>query len=281
MEQKWHFEYLNAHMQATNKWLFTEIMGSIISNNKHIQEHPGRLTDSLQTEKRLNTSIQLLAVDYSRSSNNSPLSPWACIRCCPKLGWWWKLPLYHYENPQLKGFCPFVSTKQKQRVGFSSQGLVWSCFISVVCRYFHCGFAGWPGTPVNFKRKAQNSCRCKAIFFHPITIWFLHYDSKHSLQLTLFGSRKKPVISVDRWLVAQRMINGLPTATLNAATGLLATHPQRLPTTAPPRRHPPPGSSPFPCWCHETLSHHPRAAARRDAHHERPSSKSIRPSLPR
>lgn len=51
MEQKWHFDYLNARRQAINKWLFTEITGSIISNNKHIQEHPGRLTDSLQTDK--------------------------------------------------------------------------------------------------------------------------------------------------------------------------------------------------------------------------------------
>lgn len=29
------------------------------------------------------------------------------------------------------------------------------------------------------------------VFFHPITIWFLHYDSKHNLQLALFGSCKK------------------------------------------------------------------------------------------
>lgn len=44
---------------------------------KHIQEHPGRLTDSLKTERKTqkpNISIQLLAVDYSHSSNNSPLS---------------------------------------------------------------------------------------------------------------------------------------------------------------------------------------------------------------
>lgn len=166
MEQKWHFDYLNACRQATNKWLFTEIMGSIISNNKHIQEHPGRLTDSLQTDKRPNTSIQLLAVDYSRSSNNSPLSPWACIRCSPKPGWWWKLPLYHHENPELKlfFFSPFISTKQKQKMGLSSQSLVWSCFISVVCRYFPCGFAGWPGTPVDFKRKAQNPCKAVFLF---------------------------------------------------------------------------------------------------------------------
>lgn len=134
MEQKWHFDYLNARRQATNKWLFTEIMGSIISNNKHIQEHPGRLTDSLQTDKRPNTSIQLLAVDYSRSSNNSPLSPWACIRCSPKPGWWWKLPLYHHENPELKLFFfsphSFLPNKSKRwdylhRVWFGVASFQW------------------------------------------------------------------------------------------------------------------------------------------------------------
>lgn len=52
-------------------------------------------------------------------------------------------------------FPPFISTKQKQKMGLSSQSSVWSCFISVACRYFPCGFAGWAGTPVKFKRKAQ------------------------------------------------------------------------------------------------------------------------------
>lgn len=102
-------------------------MGSIISNNKHIQEHPGRLTDSLQTDKRPNTSIQLLAEDYSRSSNNSPLSPWAWIRYSPKLGWWWKLPLYHHENPELKLFffipIHFYQTKAKDEIIFTEFGL--------------------------------------------------------------------------------------------------------------------------------------------------------------
>lgn len=150
MEQKWHFDYLNACRQATNKWLFTEIMGSIISNNKHIQEHPGRLTDSLQTDKRPNTSIQLLAVDYSRSSNNSPLSPWACIRCSPKPGWWWKLPLYHHENPELKLFfflpIHFYKTKAKDGIIFTEFGL----------ELFH--FSGMQIFSLWFCRVTRNTC---------------------------------------------------------------------------------------------------------------------------
>lgn len=180
-----------------------------------------------------------------------------------------------------RGFAHLFLQNKSKGSDFLHRGWLGVASFQWYADIFTAVFAGSPRTPVNFKRKAQNSCRCKAIFFHPITIWFLHYDSKQSLQLTLFGSRKKPVIAVDRWLVTQRMINGLPTATLNAATRLLATHPQRLPTTAPPRRHPPPGCSPCPCWCRETLSHHHRAAASWDAHHERPLSKSIRPSLPR
>lgn len=122
--------------------------------------------------------------------------------------------------------------------------------------------------------KAPNSC--KLILFHPITIWFSCYDSKHSLQLVLFGSCKKIVFSVDGRLVAWCILNSLPTATLTKATRLLARPPQQL--TASHHHSSEVASTylPFSLLLLMSLNtpHHAQATAVWNVHHEHASRKS-------